>query len=282
MKINKQLKRPPLRHFGGKWLLAKWIIDRFCHHETYIEPCAGGLSVLLRKPRASREIVSDLNPQIINFWLMLRDRPDDLIAAISVITPHREIMAEIDSEGAGIQPAAQLYWQGQMSFNGIGTRWSTGTSDQRLQVVQAVHQKGFGHLWAASDRLQGVEILMQDCFKTIKPWLSDPSALIYFDPPYNHDSRKSKDKRYKNPKTSKPRRQYAVEMDDSQHRKINRILSKARCDWVLSGYPNKIYKLGDPLIKVVKTSDRLPAEECLWMPDRLKPGQQLTLFNSVA
>lgn len=277
MRIDKSVTRPPLRYFGGKWLLSPWIIDFFPAHKTYVEPCAGGLSVLLRKPRSPVEIVSDLNPKIINFWQLLRDRPEDLIAEIEAIVPHRAMMNEIETEGLGLLPAANLYWQGQMAFSGVGTRWNTGTSDQRLEVVSTAHEKGFQHLWAASNRLQNVQILERDCFETIAEHLHDPTALIYFDPPYPHDSRGSKDSRYKNPAKSKPRRQYAIEMEDELHVKISEMLAQAQCDWVLSGYPNEIYQLGDPLQKSMRTSDNLIAQECLWMPDRLKKFQ-LPLF----
>jgi site-specific DNA-adenine methylase len=224
--------------------------------------------------------VSDLNPKTINFWQLLRDRPEDLISEIESITPHREMMNELRTEGKGIQTAAQLYWQGQMAFSGVGTRWSTGTSDQRLEVVSKAHQKGFQHLWAASNRLQNVQIIQQDCFETIDQHLHDKSALIYFDPPYPHQSRGSKDNRYKDPAKSKPRRQYAVEMEDELHAKISKTLEQAQCQWVLSGYPNKIYHLGEPLQKSMRTSDNLIAQECLWMPESLKkyPPIQHSLF----
>jgi len=277
MRIDKSVTRPPLRYFGGKWKLSPWIIDFFPSHQTYIEPCAGGLSVLLRKPRSPVEIVSDLNPKIINFWQLLRDRSADLIGEIESITPHRAMMAELNSDGVGVTPAANLYWQGQMAFQGVGTRWGTGTSDQRLDCVTTAHGKGFQHLWAASNRLQNVQILEQDCFETIAQHLHDESTPIYFDPPYPHDSRGSKDSRYKDPVKSKPRRQYAVEMSDALHERISEMLTPAQCNWVLSGYPNGIYQLGDPLQIPMRTSDNLIAQECLWMPDRLKKFQ-ISLF----
>ena len=54
-------QHPPLKYFGGKWLLAPWIIEHFPSHKTYVEPYGGGASVLLRKPRAATEVYGDLD-----------------------------------------------------------------------------------------------------------------------------------------------------------------------------------------------------------------------------
>lgn len=40
---------PALRYYGGKWLLADWIIQYFPQHWIYVEACGGAASVLLKK-----------------------------------------------------------------------------------------------------------------------------------------------------------------------------------------------------------------------------------------
>ena len=52
MKTTAKL-RPAVKRHGGKAYLARRIIARFPGHETYVEPFAGGPSVLLNKPPAA-------------------------------------------------------------------------------------------------------------------------------------------------------------------------------------------------------------------------------------
>ena len=40
--MSQQPERPVLRYFGGKWVLAPWIIENFPPHRAYVEPFGGG------------------------------------------------------------------------------------------------------------------------------------------------------------------------------------------------------------------------------------------------
>jgi len=79
-------KRPALRYYGGKWKLAPWIISHFPEHQNYVEPCGGAASVLLQKPRSPLETYNDLDGNVVNFFRVLRDQPDELIRKIR-LTP---------------------------------------------------------------------------------------------------------------------------------------------------------------------------------------------------
>src|SRR6185437_15832574 len=64
----------PLKLFGGKAYLAKRIIGLMPPHLHYVEPYAGGLSVLLEKdPEGISEVANDLNHDLATFWGVLRD-----------------------------------------------------------------------------------------------------------------------------------------------------------------------------------------------------------------
>ena len=79
--------RTPLTYYGGKQRLAGRIVALMRHHRVYLEPFAGGAAVLFRKPRAARETLDYLDSRVMRFWRALRDRPDELAAAIAT-TPH--------------------------------------------------------------------------------------------------------------------------------------------------------------------------------------------------
>src|SRR5919204_6638148 len=76
--------RPALRWFGGKWRLAGWIISHFPPHAAYCEPYGGAASVLLRKPPARLETWNDLHGRLVNFFQVLREQPDELVAALQL------------------------------------------------------------------------------------------------------------------------------------------------------------------------------------------------------
>ncbi len=65
---------PPLKWHGGKSYLATEIVALMPAHTHYVEPYAGGLSVLLAKnPVGYSEVVNDINMDLCCFWNVLRD-----------------------------------------------------------------------------------------------------------------------------------------------------------------------------------------------------------------
>src|SRR5262245_55707752 len=74
--------RPLVKTHGGKAYLARRIIERFPSHRTYVEPFAGGLSVLLNKPRVAVEVASDLNGDLIGLYHVLQSHPAALAGVL--------------------------------------------------------------------------------------------------------------------------------------------------------------------------------------------------------
>jgi DNA adenine methylase len=85
---------PPFAYYGGKTTLATTIADLLPAHDHYVEPFAGSLAVLLAKPATKWETVNDLDGDLVTFWRVLRDRPEDLARA-AMLTPHAR--AEIET-----------------------------------------------------------------------------------------------------------------------------------------------------------------------------------------
>jgi DNA adenine methylase len=69
--------RAPFPWFGGKRRVAPLVWSRLGDVDSYNEPFAGGLSVLLGRPTAPRvETVNDLDCFLANFWRALQFDPD--------------------------------------------------------------------------------------------------------------------------------------------------------------------------------------------------------------
>src|SRR5574337_272680 len=83
-------KRPLLRYHGGKWKLAPWILRHLPPHRVYVEPFGGGASVLLQKPRSYAEVYNDLDGEVVNLFIMARERGEELAQAIELTPFARE------------------------------------------------------------------------------------------------------------------------------------------------------------------------------------------------
>jgi DNA adenine methylase len=78
-----------------------------------------------------------------------------------------------------------------------------------------------------SERLREVHIFNKPAQEVIKTF-NNKNTLIYADPPYLHETRKSKDA-------------YKCEMTTDQHVELARILNSFQGKVILSGYPSPLY-----------------------------------------
>lgn len=116
--------RPALRYFGDKWRLAPWIIQHLPAHRCYVEPFGGGASVLLRKLASPVEVYNDTAGAVVNFFRVLRDSPEDLIASLR-LTPFavEEYVACHDQDRPPVERARRFFvrsWGGHHGTNGSG------------------------------------------------------------------------------------------------------------------------------------------------------------------
>ena len=270
------LRRPALPYFGGKWRIARWIIEQFPEHKTYCEPYAGAFSVGLRKPSVDLEILNELNPEVVNFFQVLKQWPRELVTALDASPRTREEFETCKVAGGDtLERARRFYLYCQMSYGNGGGRWSSGTSNARLDQVET---QDCSYLLAISKRLAKVHIEARDALVAIA--IHDtPDTLFYVDPCYVHSSRGSKDKRHIN---GAPRRQYRYEMTNDDHRQLAEHLHACEGMVVLSGHDSDLYAELFPGWRCVKkasrTSSRKQRTECVW----IKPTVGETIWLPVS
>ena len=233
--------RPVVRWFGGKWLLAPWIIAHFPAHRVYVEPFGGGGSVLLRKPRAYAEVYNDLDGEIVNLFRVLRDegqatRLIELLRLTPFARAEWEASYEEAPAGAVVERARRLVVRSFMGYgaNGHNVKASTvfrGSSNHTGRATVAVEWRGYPEALAhAVDRLSGVVVENRDAI-TVMERHDGPHTLHYVDPPYVWKTRGR----------FSAQRRYVHELDDAGHVALLQQLVALQGAVVLSGYPCDLY-----------------------------------------
>lgn len=225
---------PPFAYFGGKTNLAQRIVALLPDHDHYVEPYAGSLAVLLAKPRVSIETINDLDGDLVTFWRVLRDRPEDLRRAMD-LTPHAraenatvlERLASCDDD----LERARLVWV-KLSQGRGGTMRTTGWRYYRNPAGTGTSMSGYlaGYAMrvpACAERLRGVSLECRDALALIGDYGQDARTLLYCDPPYLGSTRS---------------RNYRHEMaSEDEHRDLAGVLHACASAVVLSGYHSDLY-----------------------------------------
>lgn len=227
--------RSPVTYFGGKTLLAPWIVDHFPAHNHYVEPFAGSLSVLLAKEPSAHETVNDLDADLVTFWRVLRERSDELAAACA-LTPHSR--AEQAAANVREQPSrlseierARRVWV-QLTQGRGGVRTDTGWRYYSKPVggtSMPKYLRGYvDRMEPALSRLQAVSLECRDALDVIADYGRHEQVLLYVDPPYLGSARSSGG--------------YRHEMKtDEQHRALAQQLRACHATVILSGYHSALY-----------------------------------------
>src|SRR4051812_41401957 len=74
-------------YYGGKTPHLQFLLPLLPASAVYCEPYAGGGSVLLNRQPSRKEVYNDLDEDLVNFFEVLRDSPDDLIHKL-YLTPY--------------------------------------------------------------------------------------------------------------------------------------------------------------------------------------------------
>jgi DNA adenine methylase len=130
--------QPVLKWAGGKRQLLDEIYARFSDsYEHYHEPFFGGGAVFFDL-EPENGTINDTNPRLINFYRIVRDRPEDLISRLGDFElPDEDPNAELDHsrENWKGEEIDQYYYQQRARFNrrAYGADDWPSTPDERLE-----------------------------------------------------------------------------------------------------------------------------------------------------
>jgi DNA adenine methylase len=226
--------KPPMPYFGGKITLGPTIAGLFPEHGHYVEPYGGSLAVLLAKPRTKYETVNDIDAELMTFWRVLRDQPQELARACA-LTPHartEHVQSYERPIGVPDLEVARRVWI-QLTQGRAGIRRSTGWRHYVKPVGTAPmpdYLDGYvDRIYACAERLHGVSLECRPALDLIERYGREPSVLLYVDPPYLGDTRSSGS--------------YLHEMSSEQeHRDLAAALDACLATVIVSGYPSGLYE----------------------------------------
>lgn len=227
------------RYPGSKWSMAQWIISHFpegYERMIYLEPFAGSLAVFFNKNPGAVETVNDLDSDIFNLFMVLRDHPEELKRKLS-LTPYSRQEYDLSFEPCE-EPVEKARRFMVRTTQAIGAKLGGGKCGWRNHKQMKIG--GTACKWGgitetldlAAKRLRGdtthlVQIEHRDAIELIAKY-DTPDALIYLDPPYLRSTRRSG-------------RLYLHEFTVAQHEQMLALAVKSRAKIIISGYDNDLY-----------------------------------------
>jgi DNA adenine methylase len=178
-----------LKWAGGKRGLVQAILSTFppsYEGRAYHEPFLGGGAVFFAvKPRGGT--VNDVNPRLTNFYSVVRDEPDALIAEASKYVYEKETYYRLRdrfNEGGltPVEDAALLLYLNKTGYNGLYRVNSRGVYNVPFGTYRNPTIVQEDDIRAAGEALRRVELRCEDF-----SYLLDSARegdLVYLDPPY--------------------------------------------------------------------------------------------------
>lgn len=173
---------------GGKSRYSDWIIKHFPEHKQYVEPFGGSAAVLFNKPESRTEIFNDLDGDIVHFFRVMRDKPEELKDWIDM-TPYSRQLHEEYAEMFynGERPKDDIERAGIFLYLRFSQWGSKIDSKQPFKVKKDGHTPGYRNkvqeIEEIADRFKDVVIECLD-YTEIAEKYDGEDSFFYFDPPY--------------------------------------------------------------------------------------------------
>src|SRR5690606_35987995 len=102
--------RSPFKWVGGKSKLRRKIIELMPPHEFYIEVFGGAGWVLLGKEPAAVEVFNDIDSDVVNFFRVVRQEPEQLIDSFKWDLVSREVFQKLlDTDPSGLSDVERAH-----------------------------------------------------------------------------------------------------------------------------------------------------------------------------
>ena len=263
------IKNPALRYPGSTWNLIEWHLSFVPPHYGFISPFAGSATEFLRKRPSKLDVYNDLNGDLVNFFRVLRERPDELIAQIE-LTPYARAEHEYCLQPCDdpLERARRFYvvaWQSfHMKDNPPSWRRKTAMVDkngaQSGDYTRATNSSR-GFLSVCADKIRFLQIESTDGIELVKQY-GKAGNFLYCNPPYVQSTVTSSTI-------------YGNEWPDSTHLDLFNALQQNKGMAMVCGYASQLYadtyeaSGWERHDKKVRTSGK-PKIESIWLCPKTK------------
>lgn len=221
--------RSPIRWAGGKSRFRKRIVSLLPEHSCYCEPFGGAGWVLFGKPRSDVEILNDINGELVNFFRVIKRKPEAFLRSFDFELVFREkferLASEDPSEMTELERAHRFFylimagWGGEWEYHRMQTSVKDGGHGNRLIGAIKYLKK---RIKPVHERLKTViieNLSWENCLERY-----DRSGVVmYLDPPYPSNGVN-----------------YADNMREwEDHCRLAEALRGLDCKWMLSSFDNE-------------------------------------------
>jgi len=175
---------PIIRWAGGKRKLVNYL-TKFLpeNYNTYHEPMIGG-GALFFALRPKHAVLGDINPDLINFYQILKKHPSKLYEAICRHRPNKSTYYSLRSVSPknSIEKAARFLFLNRLSWNGLYRVNKAGRFNVPYGQRIPKQEVSFQNLRNASRILKLAKLRVKD-FQTTTIEI-EAGDLVFLDPPY--------------------------------------------------------------------------------------------------
>jgi DNA adenine methylase len=225
--------KKPFPWYGGKEVLAPYLVTLLPPHEVYVEVFGGSGALLFAKQPSKLEIYNDIDSGLVNFFRVMRDREQsDELQRLLQLTPYareeyHECRRTWQDTSDSIEKARRWYVGTVQSMNSSMRSGGWSSTKAPGSNPASKWQSHIAHLPEITGRLNYVQIDHRD-FATVMAAYDSPDTIFYLDPPYTPDSRMKQNC-------------YDHEMTTEDHERMLGQIKRLRGMVVLSGYESLLY-----------------------------------------
>lgn len=176
---------------GGKGRKSDWIVNKIPSHDTFVDVFGGSGSVIYNKPKSKNEIYNDINDDLVQFFEVMRNKPNELCDWVRNVPYSRSLYEDwVEDFYDGYRPndpierAGRFWTLRYMQFSGSFSS-PNGFKTWAKQSPARTFDNARDAIEEIAERFRDVVIENRD-YRDIFSTYDDESidVVFYCDPPY--------------------------------------------------------------------------------------------------